>query len=297
MISSIVVFFLLEFNLSGIQCRLSSMDYTNYTMATDDKARLFQDIERHKEGIYVLLHELVAAVPQHVHSQGHILVVLDGVATINVERSDYYIPNGYFVWIPSGVPHRISFEGKRVRFLNIYYPAGMKMAPFYQRVGVYPMTSILYHTIELVKEHTDEYDSDDWRFELMVTLNHILPHTIQNQKFQLRLPTTDHPMGMKIMESVHQNYQRQFTAEELAQEVGLSVRSLSRYVRNELDVSLVQYVRIYRVIMAIKQMVKGDESITNIAYNVGYESLTAFSNAFYKVTGCRPSQFLKEGEK
>lgn len=40
--------------------------------------------------------------------------------------------------------------------------------------------------------------------------------------------------------------------------------------------------------MAIKQMVDNRESITNIAYNVGYDSFTAFSNSFFKVTGCRP---------
>ena len=62
----------------------------------------------------------------------------------------------------------------------------------------------------------------------------------------------------------------------------MSVRTLSRYLRSELDISFIQYVRTYRILMAIKQMAKAEDSITNIAYNVGYESLTAFSNSWIK---------------
>ena len=54
-----------------------------------------------------------------------------------------------------------------------------------------------------------------------------------------------------------------------------------------------QYVRTYRILMAVKEMTKGNESISNIAYSVGYDSLTAFSNAFYQITGTRPSQFSR----
>lgn len=253
--------------------------------------KLFDEINLHKDGIYVLRHELEAMVPQHKHRQGHILVVLSGVATVNVERSAYYIPYGYFVWIPPEKSHRISFEDKKIGLLNVYYPAEFADCPFYQEVGVYPMPSILYHVIELIEGQTEEYLPGDWRYELLMTTQHILPHIVPAQRFQLRLPTSDHPIIHKIVEKIQREYQQGLTAQYVAEECGLSVRTLSRYLRSELDVSFVQYVRTYRILMAIKKMVKAEDSITNIAYSVGYDSLTAFSNSFYKVTGLRPSQF------
>ena len=153
------------------------------------------------------------------------------------------------------------------------------------------MPSILYHVIELVEGSTAEYLPDDWHYELLETTQHILPHIVPAQRFQLRLPTSDHPIIHKIVDKIQKEYQQDLTAQYVAEECGLSVRTLSRYLRSELDVSFVQYVRTYRILMAIKKMVKAEDSITNIAYNVGYDSLTAFSNSFYKVTGCRPSQF------
>ena len=262
-------------------------------MENNDGLRLFNDINQYQNCIYVKLSNLKKVVPQHTHVQGHILVVLEGAATINVERSVYYIPNGYFVWIPSKVLHRVSFEGSTVKVLNIYYPAQFSETPFYSAVGIYPIPSILYHTLELVSGQTQAYTVKDWVYELLVTLHHIIPHIIPEQKYPLRLPTSDYPVIQKIVDLIQTNYQEPITAESVSQSVGISVRTLSRYLHNELNMSLVQYVRTFRIIMAIKMMVTGEDSITNIAYLTGFESLTTFSNSFYQVTGKRPSQFLK----
>ena len=260
-------------------------------MTEEHKKSLFEDIDQYKDGIYVLRHEMEEKVPKHKHRQGHILVVLNGVATMNVEHSEYYIPNGYFVWIPAGTVHRITFEGKAIKHLNVYFPADMEMMDFYAQVGIYPIPSILYHIIDLVKQQTAFYQADDWKYELLMTLNHILPHILNENRFQLRLPMTDHPVLQKIIHLIQAQYQSPISAQSIAEEAGMSTRSLSRYMKSELGISFVQYVRTFRIIMAIKQMVKGEETLTNIAYNVGFDSITSFSNSFYKVTGCRPSLF------
>ena len=256
----------------------------------------FEEIESHKDDIYVSQHKLSVVVPQHTHTQGHILFVMEGVATMDVERSAFYIPHGYFAWIPPHVSHRISFDGKNVTLLNIYYPPTFTTTDFYQQVRTFPIPSLLYHTFEIVKEQTAVYTTTDWQYDLLTTMIDILPHIIKGNNFPLRLPTTDHPIALKIVEAIQKRYNTQLTAHDISEEVGLSIRTLSRYLRSELDVSFIQYLRTFRILMAIQQMVKNEESITNIAYNVGYESLTAFSNAFYKVTGFRPSHFLKSGE-
>lgn len=263
-------------------------------MEENHNKHIFEDIERQKEKISAVLAELTAIVPQHTHTQGHILVVLEGVATMNVERSDYYIPNGYFVWIPSRISHRITFEGEKVKVLNIYYPAEYSAKPFYRKVGMYPIPSLLYHTVELLEEQCGSYAEGEWKHELLSAIHRVLPHIIKRQKYQLRLPTSDHPVVQKIVEAIRRQYQQPVTVQSIGNDIGLSARSLSRYLRSELDISFSQYLRTYRVIMAINKMVRAEDSITNIAYSVGYESLTAFSNTFYRVTGERPSLFLKQ---
>ncbi len=252
----------------------------------------FKEIDKHKDSIYVLQHDLTQMVPQHTHKQGHLLVVKDGVARVEVEGSAYYIPYGHFVWIPEDVSHRISFDVKKITLFNIYFPPHYNKHSFFKSVGVYSIPSLLYSTFELVQENTASFSASDWQYKLLSTLQEILPSIVTHNKFQLRLPISNHPIAQKTLSIIQKRFDTPITAQEVAQEMGMSVRTLSRYMRSELGTTFVEYIRIYRIITAINFLVKGECNVSTVAYRVGYDSLTAFSNTFYRITGCRPSQFI-----
>ena len=262
-------------------------------MKTSAKNEWIEAIDREQDNICVLNFRLSEVIPQHIHKQGHILVVISGVATMDVERNTYYIPTGHFVWIPSGKSHRVSVDDRAIEVLNIYFPAEFCQDPFFEEVGIYPIFSLLYHTMEYIQGASRSYLAGEWQYELLATMHHILPNIVPQQTSHLWLPTTDHPMVCRIIAAIQANYRRPITEQDIAQRVGISSRTLSRYLRAELGTSFLRYLRKYRVIQAIKMLVEGGDSITNIAYSVGFDSLTVFSNSFYKVTGCRPSQFFK----
>lgn len=266
-------------------------------MADPQRNNLIEAIERHRDHIYVLRLELKETIPQHIHKQGHILVVLNGVATMDVERNTYYIPTGHFVWIPSGKSHRVSVDERAIDVLNIYFPEEFSRDPFFGEVGIYPIFSLLYHTLEFVENESREYRAGDWQWDLLSSMHRIMPHIIPQQTAHLWLPTTDHPVVCRIVDAIQANYRRPITEGDIAQEVGISSRTMSRYLRAELGTSFLKYLRKYRVIVAIKKLIENRESITDIAYSVGFESLTVFSNSFYRVTGCRPSQFLQKSSE
>lgn len=260
---------------------------------TEQDTLFFDEIERHKNNIYVMQYELKEVVSLHSHPQGHILIVLNDVAIVDVENSAFYIPYGHFVWIPSGKRHHISFENRTIHLKNIYFPQNFSDDKFYKEVGIYPIPTLLQEVLNLMDE-TREYTPKDWKYELLSTMKHILPNIISQKHSELWLSTTKHPIAKKIIKAIHRNFRKPITAQSIADEVGMSVRNMSRYMHNELGISFVHYLRKYRIIMSVKQLVKGDDSITNIAYSVGYESLSVFSNSFYMVTGYRPSFFLKQ---
>ncbi len=186
-------------------------------------------------------------------------------------------PYGYFVWIPPEKSHRISFEDKKIKLLNVYCPTELADCAFFDEVGVYPMPSILYHVMELIEGQTAEYLPSDWRYDCWA-----LPCISCRTSCQPNASSCAcHPIIHRIMDKIQKEYQQELTAQHVAEACGLSVRTLSRYLRSKLDVNFVQYVRTYWVLMAIKKMVKAEDSITNFAYSVGYDSLTAFSNSFY----------------
>jgi AraC-like DNA-binding protein len=79
--------------------------------------------------------------------------------------------------------------------------------------------------------------------------------------------------------------------EDIARTVATTPRSLARHFRTELGTSWHDCVRRMRMIRAIEALATSSSSITEIAFSVGYSSLSAFNAAFRRFTGCTPTQY------
>ena len=79
--------------------------------------------------------------------------------------------------------------------------------------------------------------------------------------------------------------------EDIAREVGLAPRSLARRFEDECSTTWRAVLRRMRVLRAIECLAAGDDSVTTIAYAVGYTSLSAFNAAFRELTGRSPTQY------
>jgi AraC-like DNA-binding protein len=78
---------------------------------------------------------------------------------------------------------------------------------------------------------------------------------------------------------------------DLADEVGLASRSLARRFEQELGMTWSAARRRLRVLRAIEQLAGTEHSVTRIALDVGYSSLSAFQSAFRDLIGQSPSEY------
>jgi YesN/AraC family two-component response regulator len=83
---------------------------------------------------------------------------------------------------------------------------------------------------------------------------------------------------------------------ELAKKIGESPHHVSQVINEKLDQSFFELLASYRVEEA-KKILSGDKknkiTVEEISEMVGYNSKTAFNNAFKKLTGKTPSEFRK----
>jgi YesN/AraC family two-component response regulator len=83
---------------------------------------------------------------------------------------------------------------------------------------------------------------------------------------------------------------------ELAKKIGESPHHVSQVINEKLDQSFFELLASYRVEEA-KKILSGDKknkiTVEEISEMVGYNSKTAFNNAFKKLTGRTPSEFRK----
>jgi len=89
-----------------------------------------------------------------------------------------------------------------------------------------------------------------------------------------------------------------WSREEMASQMDLSVRQFSRLFASEYGVSPVEMVIKKRLNLAIDKLLKTDDKIEIIAQEVGYKSVYSFSRLFRKHVGISPGQLrLQSREK
>lgn len=97
----------------------------------------------------------------------------------------------------------------------------------------------------------------------------------------------------KINLYVSQHLDRQLTIKELADELGYSVSYLRAIFRDRLGFSLGKFIRMSRLSKAAELLENKKLSITDVAEQSGFESLTAFSRAFKQAYGISPKAYSK----
>ncbi|WP_238555275.1 helix-turn-helix domain-containing protein [Chryseobacterium sp. P1-3] len=134
--------------------------------------------------------------------------------------------------------------------------------------------------------------SGDENFEFLVALKKILPKTHQ-QPLPIILPATHNKQMIKIVSYLEWNIGEKHTLANVSSRFGLSERSMSRLFKADMNISFLQYLKTLRIIKAIELLLNTDKSISEIADDVGYSSISAFSDTFHEFTRSRPSDLRK----
>lgn len=97
-----------------------------------------------------------------------------------------------------------------------------------------------------------------------------------------------------IVEFVQKNYMYQIRLQDLAQQLHLSVPYLSKYIKQNLKMGFVEYLQSVRLSHAVDDLNMTDHSMTRIAFDNGFSSVTAFNHAFRQAFSITPSEYSKK---
>ena len=143
-------------------------------------------------------------------------------------------------------------------------------------------------------KYTEKWDGHivpgDPRYQFVSTIKNILPEN-STKSLPIALPFTDNKRMQGIVKYIDDNITILHTLHSIGDKFGLSDRSLSRLFQSTLGISFLQYLKLLRIVKSLEMILQTDKSMSEIAYSIGYQSLSAFSNTFYQLTRARPSDF------
>jgi YesN/AraC family two-component response regulator len=105
------------------------------------------------------------------------------------------------------------------------------------------------------------------------------------------LPAHTSALVKRTVAYLHQNFQEPLSREEIARAVGVSKNYLSHIFRRELGLSPWDYLNRYRIKQARELLSQTDVTITDVAYQVGFNNPAYFSRVFHQQTGVSPTEY------
>lgn len=94
---------------------------------------------------------------------------------------------------------------------------------------------------------------------------------------------------------IHQNYHRKLSIGKICEKChGLSESYFRKRFDEIMHISPLDYINHFRIRLACRAIYRGQKSISEIAEDVGFSTLSTFNRNFASLLGCSPMQWRKE---
>lgn len=101
----------------------------------------------------------------------------------------------------------------------------------------------------------------------------------------------------QIIKEVEERYKENLTIKEMAKLCGYSTSHFMKFFRQQMKMPFIEYVNDYRLIMAARQLLNGEEGISQIAQSTGFDQPSYFNRLFKRKYGMTPKQYRRQMQK
>jgi AraC-like DNA-binding protein len=227
-------------------------------------------------------------LPLHRHRKAQLLFTLSGVITCETERGVWMVPPGCAVWIPGGTSHRARPSGKVRGYALFVEPNAIVGLP--QICCSVAVSILLKALIDRASAMPRLYDPHSADGRIMTVL---LDELVAAPLEQLHLPRPTDSRLLKLTDAMLTDPADPTLLPQWAARIGMSERSLSRLFRIQTGMSVGRWRRQWHVIAGLQRLTSG-MSVQAVAYELGYDSTSAFVTMFKKAVGKPPGRFLAE---
>ena len=221
-------------------------------------------------------------IKAHAHDAHQIVHALSGVMRVSAGNGTWIVPPERALWVPARTLHEIHCIG-RLGLRTVYLEGTHPSFPELVRVtGVSPlMREIMVRVAEGAAPRQVPH------------LAALLIDEIAVSSFEpLHLPQAKDERITRLGFTLLQDPADSTSLPGWADRLGLSPRTLIRRIKEETGMSFRELRRQARVLAAIERLPLG-RSVTNVAMDVGFDSPSAFIQAFRAVTGKTPGHYVK----
>lgn len=210
-----------------------------------------------------------------------------GTMRLEAEGRRWTLPPARGALIAAGQPVEVTILS-RVTSASILFDAAM-LAPK-AATAVFDMTPLARELVGRCRHWDDGCAQDDYaRLLFRMTAAEIA--YLSETPSPCVLPTPSSPVLARALALTEASMARAPDFDAIAREAGLSPRSLARRFQQEMGMTWRETLRRLRVIRAVELLAATPMTVTEVALETGYGSLSAFNAAFRELMGMSPRDY------
>src|SRR5882757_1692873 len=227
----------------------------------------------------------------HMHREAQLVYAAKGTMQVTTPKGRWLVPPNRAVWVPALFAHAIDVLAD-IQMRTLYFDQPWlkreRRSASLDAEFVVKVSPLLHQAILAL---FDEKNTAE-RTGLLVKLAMLELHQAEDSATFIPLP--HEPRCRRAADLVLADPTAAHEIETLAQKVGTSARTLSRLFASETQLSFKSWCQRARIAAAIEKLsTDANTSVKQLASELGYASVPAFSHAFRQVTGKTPTEFAE----
>lgn len=224
----------------------------------------------------------------HAHRKGQLIYTLRGVIHCQIEAGIWIVPPQCALWIPGGLSHAARGFGEAEVYCLLIDPQAASALP--AQGCTLAVSGLLHELISKAVSFPHLYEEDSAQGRLISTL---LDELAQAPVEALHLPMPRDLRLRRLADSLLDDPADKATLGQWAVRIGMSERSMTRLLLQELGLSFGRWRRQLHVILSLQRLARG-ESVQRVALDLGYENASGFITMFRKTVGQPPARYLAD---
>jgi len=222
----------------------------------------------------------------HSHPWSQLSYSCVGVMHIETNAGIFVIPPEQALWLPPGMAHQ-HFCKNKVSYRSLYIdPVLSEMLG--NKVRPLTVDPLLKSLILEISNWPEDYEETEETQRFLLVLLDRLAIAKSNELF---MPTIQDKRLFPIIETLNQEPANKLTIEQWALKVGASSRTLNRLFNQNYGMGFSRWKQKLRILKSL-ELLNSNSRLVDIAFELGYESTSAFITAFKKQLGCSPKKYL-----
>ena len=224
--------------------------------------------------------------PFHSHQRAQLCYAVSGVLSVVTDTNSFILPPRRAIWLPAGMNHQVACRGP-VQLHVVYLDPDIN-SELQKACRVFETSSLVRALIEEVLTFEVAYDEEGREGKLVRLL---LDEITRMPNININAPMPEDVRLLRVCNQILANPADTRDIDDWASIAGMGRRTFTRAFKDETGMGLSTWRQQVRLMEALSLLHAG-HSVTAVAYDVGYESPSAFTAMFHRTFGMPPSQFI-----